>query len=74
MPDSCSSICAIVTGLTQLVFDADDCGKPTLEESRKIRSEWVLSIRGAVAARAANSVNPKLPTGDIEFASNHSKC
>ncbi len=53
-------------GLTQLVFDADDCGKATLEEARKIRSEWVISIRGAVAARADNAVNPKLPTGEIE--------
>ena len=53
-------------GLTQLVFDADDCGKPTLEEARKLRSEWVISVAGKVAARDANVVNPKLPTGEIE--------
>src|SRR5262245_38929549 len=53
-------------GLTQLVFNADDCGAKTLEEARKIRSEWVLSVRGVVDARAANVVNPKLPTGEIE--------
>src|SRR5581483_6411603 len=53
-------------GLTQLVFDADDCGKACLEEARKLRSEWVLSIAGTVAARAAEVVNPKLPTGEIE--------
>src|SRR5436305_1345343 len=53
-------------GLTQLVFDADECGKATLEESRHIRSEWVLSVRGIVAARDAKVINPKLPTGEIE--------
>jgi aspartyl-tRNA synthetase len=52
--------------LTQLVFNADDCGAKTLEDSRKLRSEWVLSVRGVVDARAANVVNPKLPTGEIE--------
>src|SRR3954462_150195 len=54
-------------GLTQLVFDADTCGAETLAEARRARSEWVLSITGAAAARAAEVVNPKLPTGEIEI-------
>jgi aspartyl-tRNA synthetase len=53
-------------GLTQLVFDADTCGKPTLDEARKLRSEWVVSITGVVTARDAGLVNPKLATGEIE--------
>jgi len=53
-------------GLTQLVFNADTCGAAVLEESRKLRGEWVISVRGDVAARATNVVNPKLPTGEIE--------
>jgi aspartyl-tRNA synthetase len=53
-------------GLTQLVFDADTCGQATLEESRKLRSEWVISIAGKVTARAPEVVNPKLATGEIE--------
>jgi aspartyl-tRNA synthetase len=53
-------------GLTQLVFDADTCGQPTLDEARKLRSEWVLSVSGAVTARGEKLVNPKLPTGEIE--------
>src|SRR3954470_19603571 len=53
-------------GLTQLVFDADTCGQPTLDEARKLRSEWVLSVTGAVTARGEKLVNPKLPTGEIE--------
>src|ERR1039458_7606837 len=53
-------------GLTQLVFDPDACGAAHHDEARKLRSEWVVSITGVVSARAADAVNPKLPTGDIE--------
>jgi aspartyl-tRNA synthetase len=53
-------------GLTQLVFADDTCGKADHDESRKLRSEWVISIHGEVAARGEGAVNPKLPTGQIE--------
>src|SRR3982751_5264957 len=53
-------------GITQLVFEADTCGQATLDESRRLRSEWVVSVRGVVAARDEKLVNPKLVTGDIE--------
>jgi aspartyl-tRNA synthetase len=53
-------------GLTQLVFDRDTCGPLIHEESRKLRSEWVISVSGDVAARAPEVVNTKLPTGEIE--------
>jgi aspartyl-tRNA synthetase len=53
-------------GLTQLVFDPDTCGKPIHDESRKLRSEWVVSITGTVSARAPEVVNSRLPTGEIE--------
>jgi aspartyl-tRNA synthetase len=53
-------------GVTQLVFDADLCGKAAMEEARKARSEWVISITGKVVARGEGLVNPKLPTGEIE--------
>src|SRR5689334_15822443 len=54
-------------GLTQLVFDADACGKATHDESRKLRSEWVVSIAGLVHARGEGLTNPKLATGEIEI-------
>src|SRR5580658_7017931 len=54
-------------GLTQLVFDSDACGKIHHDESRKLRSEWVISITGTVSARGVSLVNPKLPTGEIEI-------
>jgi aspartyl-tRNA synthetase len=53
-------------GLTQLVFDPDLCGKNALEEARRLRGEWVISIEGDVTARGPQLVNPKLPTGEIE--------
>ena len=53
-------------GLTQLVFNADSCGAETLERARHLRSEWVLSASGKVAAREPKLVNPKLATGEIE--------
>src|SRR5215213_11991543 len=53
-------------GLTQLVFDADLCGKATHDESRKLRSEWVISITGVVTPRAEGMANAKLATGEIE--------
>jgi len=53
-------------GLTQLVFDPDDCGQPTHDEARKLRSEWVLSATGTVSERGEGLTNPKLPTGAVE--------
>src|SRR2546421_6428575 len=53
-------------GLTQLVFDADLCGRATHDEARKLRGEWVLSASGVVTARGAGLENPKLATGEIE--------
>ena len=48
-------------GLTQLVFDADLCGKATHDEARKLRSEWVISVAGKVTrARRRAWTNPKL--------------
>src|SRR3954463_11568873 len=53
-------------GLTQLVFDADLCGKAIHDESRKLRSEWVISVTGVVTPRGEGMTNPKLATGEVE--------
>ena len=53
-------------GLTQLVFTADTCGQSIMEEARKFRSEWVLSVTGKVQAREEKLINSKLATGEIE--------
>ncbi|HZN67944.1 MAG TPA: aspartate--tRNA ligase, partial [Tepidisphaeraceae bacterium] len=59
-------------GLTQVVFDADECGVQTRDEARRLRSEWVISVEGVVADRGVdaagkNRENPKLATGKVEL-------
>jgi len=53
-------------GKTQVVF-APDGGVGLLEASRAIRNEDVIRIVGQVAPRPEGTVNPKLPTGEIEI-------
>jgi aspartyl-tRNA synthetase len=50
-------------GLTQLVTDADWIAHL---EFQKPRVESVITIEGEVVARSAETINPKLPTGEIE--------
>ncbi len=50
-------------GITQVVADSDSPALPVLE---KLKLESVVTIDGAVKARAAAAVNPNLPTGEIE--------
>lgn len=52
-------------GLTQLIFDPDIC-KKAYQEAAKLRSEWVLSIKGKVRLRGEGLANLKLTTGEIE--------
>ncbi len=50
-------------GITQVLADSDS---PVFSEVEKVRSEWCVRIDGVVKARAADLVNPKLATGEIE--------
>lgn len=52
-------------GLTQVKFDPE-VSKEALEKANDVRSEWVLKVKGKVAARPAEMVNSKLKTGEIE--------
>jgi len=54
-------------GLTQLLFDPVLISKEMFEKASRLRSEWVISIRGAVILRAEGMANSKLPTGEIEI-------
>lgn len=52
-------------GLIQLVFDGEDQERAELfKEAKGLRSEYVIAIRGQVRKRS--SVNPDLPTGQVE--------
>jgi len=50
-------------GITQIVADEDS---PALEVLDRLRAESVVTIDGEVKARSADTVNPKLATGDVE--------
>jgi aspartyl-tRNA synthetase len=50
-------------GLTQIVADPDS---PAFAAAESVRGEWVIRVDGEVKARTAETVNPNLPTGEIE--------
>jgi aspartyl-tRNA synthetase len=55
------------SGICQVIVDrgrgADDA---LLNAAKEVRSEFVISLEGTVIARAEESRNPKLATGDVE--------
>ena len=50
-------------GLVQVVIDPD---QPGCEAAHRVRNEWVLRVEGTVRPRPEGTVNPDLPTGEIE--------
>ena len=50
-------------GLTQIVVDTDSPAFAVLE---RLRVESVVTVTGKVVARSAETINPNLPTGEIE--------
>ncbi|KJS08984.1 MAG: aspartyl-tRNA synthetase, partial [Gammaproteobacteria bacterium BRH_c0] len=51
-------------GIVQVVFDSD-CGE-FFQIADRVRSEYVLQIKGVVRARSPGTVNPEMKTGEIE--------
>ncbi len=51
-------------GIVQVVFDPD-CGDH-FQMADRVRSEYVLRVRGRVRARSPGTVNPGMATGEIE--------
>ncbi|MGV6846894.1 MAG: aspartate--tRNA ligase [Marinibacterium sp.] len=50
-------------GMTQILCDPDS---PVFAAMETVRSEWCIRIDGEVKARAADLINPRIPTGEIE--------
>ena len=53
------------TGLIQLVFDPEH--HDLFSEAEKLRGEFVLSASGNIRRRPEGTINPELPTGEVEL-------
>ena len=53
------------TGLCQIVFNPE-IDADSHEKAKQIRSEDVIGVRGRLAKRTAETINPNLPTGEVE--------
>ena len=51
-------------GITQCVFAA---GSPAFAAADTVRPESVITVTGSVVMREAGTINPRLPTGEIEL-------
>ena len=52
-------------GITQVVFNSQDAAD-THTKAKELRGEFVIAVSGEVVARADNTRNPKIATGDVE--------
>jgi aspartyl-tRNA synthetase len=50
-------------GITQVVADPDS---PAFKTAERLRAEWVVRIDGKVRRRPEGTLNPDLPTGEVE--------
>ena len=54
------------TGITQLVINPE-LAPEAAELAHQIRNEFVLRAEGTLVARSAETVNPNMPTGEVEL-------
>ena len=55
------------TGMVQIAFDPNR-NAAAYEKAHSLRSEFVIAVQGKVTSRPEGTVNPKLPTGEIEIS------
>ena len=51
-------------GITQVVFDKDE--EALMAKAKRLRSEFVIGVAGRVQRRSPETINSKLPTGEVE--------
>ncbi len=60
------------SGILQIVFDPER-SKNTFHLAEDLRGEFVVAIKGKVTLRTAETVNPNLPTGEIEVVATEAR-
>ena len=55
------------TGLVQIAIDGNTAEKDLFAKAETVRSEYVLAVKGLVAAREDGNINPNMTTGKIEM-------
>ena len=55
------------TGLVQIAIDGNTAEKDLFAKAETVRSEYVLAVKGLVAAREDCNINPNMKTGKIEI-------
>jgi len=53
-------------GIIQIVIDPSLSPKEAYKKAKRVRTEYVLAVRGRVQRRPEGTENPKIPTGNIE--------
>jgi len=56
-----------ITGIVQVVVDADSNSEEIVLKDKEIRSEYVIAVKGKVAARTKENINPNMKTGKVEI-------
>jgi len=52
------------SGIVQIVLDPDESPQAHAA-AHGLRAEFVVAVRGALAARPPETINPELPTGEV---------
>src|SRR5690606_10538265 len=55
------------SGIVQVVFNPQDLGPAMFAQAERLRSEYVISVRGDVRKRLEGMENPNLATGEVEI-------
>ena len=53
-------------GVTQVVFH-EDAAREVHEKAEMLRSEYVVAVEGLIEPRTPETVNPNIPTGEVEI-------
>ena len=54
------------TGIVQVAFN-DETARDVFEKAEKVRSEYVVAVRGTVSLRTPENVNKDMKTGEVEI-------